>query len=320
MWLIKTFLTTAALQLKRHFKGTRLYALLICSELFCCTAGCLVILSSKVARQNISVAKGNCESVIPCIEQISFILRLLASSYILWLRGDVSLLTYSALAMLCFRRFWVSVSTRRRARYSRWMWWMLNKRAVACCSFSRGFGGEMKRCVARSPSLQKSTYEPSTPNFATVDGKVMMLRYSLEDSSVSHPQPNLRYSTVGLPLHPRGCLLRACEAQWTEFQWADSFLCLSVRTYKVHIRCNDLALSRNAETPLFSAHLPLPHLSFIHSHRPALSLSLSLAAFSLPCLLFLALLRSLWALFPFSAILSSLQRRVPCTNRMTGQP
>lgn len=104
MWLIKTFLTTAALQLKRHFKGTRLYALLICSELLCCTAGCLVILSSKAARQNISVAKGNCESVIPCIEQISFILRLLASSYILWLRGDVSLLTYSALAMLCFRR------------------------------------------------------------------------------------------------------------------------------------------------------------------------------------------------------------------------
>lgn len=75
--------------------------------------------------------------------------------------------------------------------------------------------------------------KPSNPNFATERSKVMIGRYPPGDSSVSHPQPNLHYSTVDLPLHPRGCLLRACEAQWTEFQWVDSFFCLSVRTLRV---------------------------------------------------------------------------------------
>lgn len=77
---------------------------------------------------------------------------------------------------------------------------------------------ERNDCTALCiPTLLKPP-RPSDPNFATVQSKVMKLRYSLEDSSVSHPQPNLHYSTVGLPLHPRGCLLSACEAQWTEFQ------------------------------------------------------------------------------------------------------
>lgn len=161
MWLIKTFLTTAALQLKKHFKGTRLYALLICSELFCCTAGCLVILSSKAARQNISVAKGNCESVIPCIEQISFILRLLASSYISWLRGDVSLLTYSALAMLCFRRSGCPCQLDAEPVGCDRCWisalWLVAR--------SHGASGRWSAVWHARPRSKNSTYEPSTPNF-----------------------------------------------------------------------------------------------------------------------------------------------------------
>ena len=102
-------------------------------------------------------------------------------------------------------------------------------------------GFQIKHSVACYPFLQKAP-KPLNPNSVSVQSKVMMLRYSLENSSVSHPQPNLHYSTVGLPLHPRGCLLRACEAQWTEFQWADSFFCPSVCpsvrpsvcTYRVH--------------------------------------------------------------------------------------
>ncbi len=138
----------------------------------------------------------------------------------------------------------------------------------------------------------KKHLSPLNPNFVTVQSKVMMLRYSLEDSSVSHPQPNLRYSTVGLPLHPRGCLLKACEAQWTEFQWADSFFCLSVRTYRAHVYCNDLAraeMLRRLFSPLIS--LCLICLSF--------TLYGLLSVFSPALPLFLSLLPSLWALFLF---------------------
>lgn len=143
----------------------------------------------------------------------------------------------------------------------------------------------------------KKAPKPLNPNFATVQSKVMMLRYSLEDSSVSHPQPNLHYSTVGLPLHPRGCLLRACEAQWTEFQWADSFFCLSVGTYRVHIYCTVTIWHKQkcwdaSFSPLIFLYLTL---SFIHSLRSALCIFLTLPLFLSLSLSFL----SPWALFLF---------------------
>lgn len=192
---------------------------------------------------------------------------------------------------------------------------MLSKRAMNRWSLSQSFG-DIKLCVWHAlPFLQKKAHQPLNPNFATVQSKVMMLRYSLEDSSVSHPQPNLHYSTVGLPLHPRGCLLRACEAQWTEFQWAGSFFCLSVGTYRVHIYCTVTIWHKQKmlRLPLFSAHLPPPH-SILHSLSTVGSLYSPRSAF-VPLSPSLSV-----GSFPFSAILSSLQRRVPCTNRMTGQP
>lgn len=167
---------------------------------------------------------------------------------------------------------------------------MLSKCTTNTWSLSKGFG-EIKHCVACSPFLQKAP-KPLNPNFATVQSKVMMLRYSLEDSSVSHPQPNLHYSTVGHPLHPRGCLLRACEAQWTEFQWADLFFCLSVRTYRLHWYCNDLAQAEMLRCRFSLLILVYLTLSFIHSLRSALYIFLALP-------LFLSLLLSLWALFLF---------------------
>lgn len=146
--------------------------------------------------------------------------------------------------------------------------------------------------------FSKKAPKPLNPNFATVQSKVMMLRYSLGDSSVSHPQPNLRYSTVGLPLHPRGCLLRACEAQWTEFQWADSFFCLSVRTYRVHRPGSTL----HEYTVTIWHKQKCWDASFLHSSSST-SLCLSFALYGL-CIflalpLFLSLLPSLRALFLF---------------------
>lgn len=60
---------------------------------------------------------------------------------------------------------------------------------------------------------------------------------------------------------------------------------------------------------IFLYHTP----SFICSLRSALCIFLALP-------LFLSLLSLSVGSFPFSAMLSSLQRRVPYTNRMTGQP
>lgn len=167
-------------------------------------------------------------------------------------------------------------------------------------------------------SFSKKAPKPLNPNLTTVQSKVMMLRYSLGDSSMSHPQPNLRYSTVGLPLHPRGCLLRACEAQWTEFQWADSFFCLSVRTYRVHRRSSTL----HEYTVTIWHKQKCWDASFLRSSS-SISLFHSLTtvcSLYFPCSVFVPLSPCLSVgSFPFSAILSSLQRRVPCTNRMTGQ-
>lgn len=170
------------------------------------------------------------ESVRAC--NTKFIFWLLASPYILWLSGDRQLWCSITVGLFhsFYALFFILDGPNYESRCDRSALWLLS---------SQGFR-EMKHFVACSPFLLK-TPKPLNSNFATVQSKVMKLRYSLEDSSVSHPQPNLRYSTVGLPLHPRGCLLRACEAQWTEFQWAVSFFCLSVRTYRVHIYCKDLA-------------------------------------------------------------------------------
>lgn len=241
------------------------------------------------------------ESVRAC-DKKKFIFWLLASPYILWLSGD--------------RQLWCSITVELFHSFLCIVFFILDgpnyesrcDRSALRLLLSQGFR-EMRHCVACSPFLLK-THKPLNSNFATVQSKVMKLRYSLEDSSVSHPQPNLRYSTVGLPLHPRGCLLRACEAQWTEFQWAVSFFCLSVRTYRVHIYCKDLAQAEMLRC-LFSSATS----SVFHSLSTVCSLYFPSSAF-VP----LSLLCSLWALFPFSAILSSLQRRVPCTNQMTGQP
>lgn len=145
--------------------------------------------------------------------------------------------------------------------------------------------------------------KPSNPNFATERSKVMIGRYPPGDSSVSHPQPNLHYSTVDLPLHPRGCLLRACEAQWTEFQWVDSFFCLSLRTFRVRRLAS--ALHEYTVTawhkqkcwgasfsPLVFLHLTL----VFHSLSTAsLSTLFPLARAFVP----LSLLPSLWTIFPF---------------------
>lgn len=189
------------------------------------------MLSSKAKWQNIFVAKGNCKSVLVCITQnvpvvstsIYFIIK---RSY-----NDLSLLTYSTLFMHC-SSLWIGVSSLSQTVKADLILIKCTMNRWSLSPASR----DIKHCEASSPLLQKAS-QPWNPNFVTVQSKVMMLRYSLEDSSMSHPQPNLHYSTVGLPLHPRGCLLRACEAQWTEFQWADSFFCLSVRTYRVHIYC-----------------------------------------------------------------------------------
>lgn len=53
MCLIKTSFTAAAKKLKKHFIGTRLHTLLICSKLFCCTVGCLVIFIFKRRHEKI---------------------------------------------------------------------------------------------------------------------------------------------------------------------------------------------------------------------------------------------------------------------------
>lgn len=161
--------------------------------------------------------------------------------------------------------------------------------------------GQMQHCVSKKKKQKKNkTHKPVNLNFATVQTKVMMLRYSLEDSSVSHPQPNLRYSTVGLPLHPRGCLLRACEAQWTEFQWADSFFCLSIRMYTAcagaALRCMNITIWQKQNCW---------DTSFLHSSAsisPCLSLPFSGRLYVFPLLslsLFPSPLSSLWALFLF---------------------
>lgn len=200
---------------------------------------------------------------------------LLASPYILWLSGD--------------RQLWCSITVELFHSFLCIVFFILDgpnyesrcDRSALRLLLSQGFR-EMRHCVACSPFLLK-THKPLNSNFATVQSKVMKLRYSLEDSSVSHPQPNLRYSTVGLPLHPRGCLLRACEAQWTEFQWAVSFFCLSVRTYRVHIYCKDLAqaemlrcLFSSATSSVFHSLSTVCSLYFPSSAFVPLSLSFAL--------------------------------------------
>lgn len=144
-----------------------------------------------------------------------------------------------------------------------------------------------------SPKQKKQTPYPLNTNFATVQSKVMMLKYSQEDSSVSHPQPNLRYATVGLPLHPRGCLLRAREAQWTEFQWADSFFCLSVRTCRVHVtirhkqKCWDASFlcSSSSSSSVFHSLSAVCSLYFPRSAFVPLSPSLSVGSFTFSAIL-----------------------------------
>lgn len=112
-------------------------------------------------------------------------------------------------------------------------------------------------------------------------------------ASVSHPQPDLRYATVGLPLHPRGCLLRAREAQWTEFQWADSFFCLSVRTCRVHVTIwhkqkrwdASFLCSSSSTSSVFHSLSAVCSLCFPRSAFVPLSPSLSVGSFTFSAIL-----------------------------------
>lgn len=150
---------------------------------------------------------------------------------------------------------------------------MLSKSNTNHCSLAQSFREiqhMLYTCLQKVPN-------PFNPNFGTVQSKVKMLRYSLGYSSVSHPEPNMRYSTVGLPLHPRGCLLRACEAQWTEFQWAHPFFWLSVCMYRVQrhgSRLHEYTVTiwhkrKRWDACFLHSSLYLT-LSFIHSLRSAL--------------------------------------------------
>lgn len=156
------------------------------------------------------------ESVRAC--NTKFIFWLLASPYILWLSGDRQLWCSITVGLFhsFYALFFILDGPNYESRCDRSALWLLS---------SQGFR-EMKHCVACSPFLLK-TPKPLNSNFATVQSKVMKLRYSLEGES-SPAQSALLYCRPTSP-PPR----LPIKGLWSAVDRISmsSLILLSVRSY-----------------------------------------------------------------------------------------